>query len=294
MGPDNLPSRPHFHWDIRNAPWTDGKGSKDEYFAAVKLWKFFHDNLEHANSNEIPEKLQGIVLLSQIYGRAIDWVKTVPQEEVESHGGAMLIARAIHKRDLLSVVTDKFHRFLELMQTKQGDNETFKNFETSFDAQVSRFNASCKSSELPFAFVSFLLLANSRIDTSQRTSIISSALPRETDIVDKETKNILAMIKYDDIATVVRACDEPKKPLQTPLASQAMAVTTGSSPRYRGNPRQNQKLNPEQVADLKSKSICRVCEKKGHWASDLEPCRSADAKKKLVLADPAQQKLKRH
>ena len=278
MGPDNLPSRPRFHCDIRNTPWTDGKGPQDEYFAAVKLWKFFHDNLEISNSNKIPQKLQGIVLLSQIYGRATNLVKKVPQEDVESEDGAMHVARAIHKRDLLSVVTDTFHRYLELMRTKQGDNETFKNFETRFDSQVSRFNASCKGSELPPALFSFLLLANSRIDTSQRISIISSALPRETDIVDKEAKDILAMIKYDDIATVVRACDEPKKLLQTPRASHVMAVTTVSSPRYHRKKRQKQRLNPEQLADLKSKSICRICKKKGHWASDQEPCRSADAK----------------
>ena len=148
MGPDDLPSRPRFHWDIRNAPWRDGKGPQDEYCAAVKLWQFFQDNLEISSSNKIPQKLQGIVLLSQIYGRATDLVKKVPLEDVEYEDGAMHIARAILKRDRLSVVTDTFHRYLELMRTKQVDNETFKNFETRFDSQVCRFNASCKGSEL--------------------------------------------------------------------------------------------------------------------------------------------------
>ena len=90
------------------------------------------------------------------------------------------------------------------MRRKQRDSETFKNFETRFISHVSRFNSSRKGSELPSALVSFLLLANSRIGTSQSFSFISAALHRETDIENKEAKDILPMIKFYDIATVVR------------------------------------------------------------------------------------------
>ena len=58
-----------------------------------------------------------------------------------------------------------------------------------------------------------------------------------------------------------------------------MAVTTAASPQYHRKQRQKQRLNPEKLADLKSKSMCRICKKKGHWASIRSRTgRSADAK----------------
>ena len=61
MGPGNAPSRPNFHWDLRNPPWTDGRGPQEQYFNAVKLWKQFHDQLPEGNSNKIPSRLQGLL-----------------------------------------------------------------------------------------------------------------------------------------------------------------------------------------------------------------------------------------
>lgn len=47
MSLDKFPSLPRFHWEIRNAPWTDGRGPQDVYIAAVMVWKFLHGNLDH-------------------------------------------------------------------------------------------------------------------------------------------------------------------------------------------------------------------------------------------------------
>lgn len=43
MDPDliDLPSRLKFSWDLRTAPWTDGKGCQENYFDDVQKKEFF-------------------------------------------------------------------------------------------------------------------------------------------------------------------------------------------------------------------------------------------------------------
>ena len=272
MGPETThPTRPKFHWDLKNPPWTDGRGPQEQYYNAVKLWKSFHDKLPAGNSNKIPPNLQGLILQSQLYERALDLVKKIPNAKIESDTGALEVASCIHKKDVLSIVTDTFHRFLELLRTKQGDSESYKNFETRFDAQVCRLNATCSGSELPSALVSFLLLANSKIDSSQRVSILSAAAPIGTDVTEQDGADVLSLLKYGDVASIVRACDEPRRPFQS------SARSTGgmnSFSAYRPNfervhqVRRKQRLTPEPLADLKTKSTCNKCKMRGHWATD--------------------------
>lgn len=64
MGPaqessSGVPSRLKFSWDIKNVPWTDGKGCQEDYSKAVDLWSKFHDRLPDSNSNKISKELRG-------------------------------------------------------------------------------------------------------------------------------------------------------------------------------------------------------------------------------------------
>ena len=93
-----LPSRPKFSWDVRNIPWTDGRGDQSGYARSVKLWKKFHALLAVNNSNKIPDNLQGIMLQSQLFGRAAYLCKSVP-EDIESPNGANAIVNTVYKRD---------------------------------------------------------------------------------------------------------------------------------------------------------------------------------------------------
>lgn len=151
------------------------------------------------------------MLQSNLFDRAQDLVKKVTEEEPMSEDGALKVASAIFKRDVLSIVTDTFQRFLDVLKTKQGETETFRNFETRFEAQVCRLNASCSGSTLPSALLSFLLLANSRIDSSQRVSIISAAAPVGSGTADATATDVLSLISYDSIVSVVRVCGDPEK-----------------------------------------------------------------------------------
>lgn len=243
---------------------------------AVRLWKRFHDKLPESNGNKIPASLQGFVLQSQLYGRAVDLVKKLSADEIEAEDGALKVASAMFKQDVLSIVTDTFHRFLEVLRTKQGDSESYKNYEMRFAAQVCRLNATCEGSELPSALVAFLLLANSRIDAAQRVSILSAAAPIGSmkDATDRDGKDILSMLSYADIASIVRDCDEPKKPLQSngrsvSAMSSSVAQTQSQHPK---KPKLKKRLSSEELADLKSKSVCRVCGT-GHWSTHVDKCK---------------------
>ena len=83
-----LPKRPKFSWDLKSAPWTDGKGSQEQYAEAVELWKLYHDSLADGTSGKIPKKLQGVILKSQLYGRARDFARSVEKSVLVSEGGS--------------------------------------------------------------------------------------------------------------------------------------------------------------------------------------------------------------
>lgn len=45
-----LTSGPRFQWDIKGAPWTDGRGEQLQYNKAVRPWGVLHDNQFDLNS----------------------------------------------------------------------------------------------------------------------------------------------------------------------------------------------------------------------------------------------------
>lgn len=124
----------------------------------------------------------------------------------------MAVASALCKQYVLSIVTDTFRRFLDLLRTKQDDNESHEKFETRFDAKVCKLNSTCAASELPPSLDSFLPLDNSCLDSTQRIYNPSDAALIGSATTDRTAKEILSLLHYSDISLIVRACDEPKKP----------------------------------------------------------------------------------
>ena len=280
MGPD-LPSRPRFSWDIKTPPWTDGKGSQEGYFDAVMLWKQFHDALMINNQNKIPPTLQGIVLQSQLYGRAKDIVKAIPTADITSMEGAVIIAKKIHKVDPLSEVSECYDRFTKLLQTTRKSSESLKAFESRFNALVCRFNdtSDTQAPLLPESLVSFMLLANSNIDNNQRISILAASAPRPT---DEEDNTVLDKISYENVASIIRSSDNPTH--QRDVTHDT--IYAHSAQRFRARqPRQRKRLSPHELADLKGKSICRSCGERGHWASD-GLCKSSQVSRKRSVDKP--------
>lgn len=54
------------------------------------------------NSKKVPDKFQGIMLQSQLFGCVADLRKSIPEENVESTDRAEAIVRAVYRRYLLA------------------------------------------------------------------------------------------------------------------------------------------------------------------------------------------------
>ena len=106
-----------------------------------------------------------------MHGRARDLCNAIPEEVIRSKEGADAIVTALYKRDPLAVESDVFQDFLTLMNTKRNHSGSFKNFESRFQAQVSRLNAHGSEAKLSDSLISFALLANAEVDINQRVSI---------------------------------------------------------------------------------------------------------------------------
>ena len=273
MGPDHVaggsndhPKRPRFSWDMKTAPWTDGKGDQDEYASAVALWQAFHDKLPDSNSNKIPKELRGIILMSNLFGRAKDLCKKIPDQEIQSDTGVDAIVKAIYKRDPLSAVSTVYQDFLTVLGTKRGASESFRNFESRFTANVSKFNSHSTSFVLIEAIAAFMLLANSGVDSNQRVSVLAAATPHSAQFKNgATTSDFLEAVSYDTVASVLRQCDKMK----SSESSQSYTVTASSTQApIRHKIKSKRSLTPEQLADLKSKSQCKRCNQYGHWRSD--------------------------
>ena len=133
----DLPKRPRFSWDIRSVPWTDGKGDQEEYVNAVRSWSSFHNKLPDSNSNKIPKSLRGIMLHSNLYGRAKYLCKEISFTEIESDDGVDKICKAVYEQDALTIVSNAYRDFQDPLSTKRGYNEKFRNFECRFAASVA-------------------------------------------------------------------------------------------------------------------------------------------------------------
>lgn len=130
---------------------------------------------------------------------------------------AKAIFAALYKFKPLSVVTDFFDDYTTLMNTRCGNNESFKIFESRFSAAVSCYCARGDSIALPEAIKAFLLLTNANVSEIQRVPLLSAASPKAAVIVSVDgtvTSNdqILKLVEYESVASVIRQCDSKGAP----------------------------------------------------------------------------------
>lgn len=237
----------------------------------MNRWGTFHDNFPDTNSNKIAQNNRGIVLQSNHFGRACDICDLISDEIIQSTKDVDAILGAIHKYDPLTVVSNLFGELIQLISTKRSSNETFRNFESRFNAQLSRFNALSQSTMFPNAISAFSLLANANVDTAQRISILAAASPSSTTADDEATTDSLPnMVSYESVATVLRQCDQASEQTSSHLYNVANAALF-PSPAWNRKPSSHfmrHRRTPEQVQEAKNVNPCVRCGKYGHCYGD--------------------------
>ena len=169
----SLPTRPKFSWDGKTVPWTDGYGPQERYAEEVAAWCSYHDLIPETSRDHYPKNVRGILLKSQLFGRARDLVRTVTDADLQSEDGAKKVVAAIYKRDTLTVLSDVYTDFNALVCARRGTTESFKNYEVRFAALVSKFNAHGSSLSLPQTITALMLMASSGIEDNHRVSILA-------------------------------------------------------------------------------------------------------------------------
>lgn len=154
--------------------WTVGVDDQTEFADSVLRWQAFHANISEAKSNKISPMNQVIVLLSHFYGRAKVLCKSIPDFVVCNEKRVEAIVGAFHKRDLLSVLLSVYGELITLMTAKRTPNETPKNFELRFNAELTRFNSLATNTALFGTVSAIISLANANVDANQKVSTLAA------------------------------------------------------------------------------------------------------------------------
>lgn len=283
-----LPTRPRFTWDIRNVPWTHGTGNQNEYAKAVKLWDAFQSKLPDSNPNKISTDLCGIVLQSQLHGRAGDMCAPIANSESQSAEGWNRTVEAIQKRDALFVVSKVYQNFTSLLSMKRALHETFKNFQFWFFPQISKFNSNSSSSKLPEALTAIILLAGSAVDNWHRFSVLAAVSNGTSLDASATTDEYLAAVSYEKVASVLRQCDQVRSNATPSINVQAINIELKKGQGER-NGNGKHRITLVQLVQYKDKSKYRSCHKYSHFRSDHEAHGSlkpgARSSETLVLGD---------
>lgn len=130
--------------------------------------------LPASNRNNRHIRLRGILLKSQLYGRAKVLCANISPSVISSDKGAHIIVAAVQKQDALFVVLEMYHNLFDLLHRKRRPPEMFRSNQTRFLAQMSKFNSHFSKITLPEYILGWLLLYNVSATPSQSISILSA------------------------------------------------------------------------------------------------------------------------
>lgn len=94
---------------------------------------------------------------------------------LSEHGSSAIVA-ALHCRDPFSVFSTVYSDFSAVISARRADNESFKAFESRFDAAVSRFRSHGSEIAAPEPIVVLMLLKAARVADNQRVSMLVGSI----------------------------------------------------------------------------------------------------------------------
>lgn len=163
MDPDTAishSSRPKFSWDPHNAPWTDGTGIQEKYAKYVQLWNDYYNILLDTNPHKIFRSACGVILKSQLFGRAKILCDVIDHTILRSEDRMAEIAGKTYKGDALSICNEAFTDFTSLLSTKRSNTDIFPSFQLRFNASVTMLNSNCSAVAIPETLTAWLLVHN--------------------------------------------------------------------------------------------------------------------------------------
>lgn len=199
-----------------------------------------------------------------MYSRAKEILREVPNTIIESDNGTKAIVEYVYKRDALFNVSDVYQNFMTLMDFKRGSAETFRNFESRFEGQVSKFNAHSDTSKIPTSPTALMLLANSNVDSGQPISVLDASTPT-SDNNTKTTNEFFKTINYNSVAYVLQHMDRTgnnERESSTGLASALHNNTAYTTVHQACRKKQRRKkTQPCKTSQSKTKTECHICHK---------------------------------
>lgn len=167
----------------------------------------------------------------------------------------------MYQRDALSVISEAYDGFNDLLSTGRGNSESLKMFELRFSATVTRHNSLSNIPKPPQCIISSMLLSNAVIDHSQRVSVLAAAAPFTDDLSENSSNDeLLAAVTYKQVASVVKQCERVSG-VTNSFSSTVMVASTENkiAPKIRG--RKNVSRKPS--ASVLRCFPCHVCGKYG-------------------------------
>lgn len=112
---------------------------------AIEEWVDYDESLPHTHTTKISKSIQGNILKSQLNCKAPNLCSALTKDELELDNGVNLIVNAIYQRDSLTVFSEAYEGFNNLLNKRRCQNEGLKNFEVRISAAVTKLNSLSKT-----------------------------------------------------------------------------------------------------------------------------------------------------
>lgn len=206
-----IPLRPKYSWNGQAVPWTEVVGYPLPYARALALWRQYHDSHKDSNPTKIPKASRGLCMLSNLYGRAEEYVSTIEQDILASDDATEMIVDGIFRSDAMTMKSFVLSELRSVHWTSRRSDEGYPAFQDRFSTQITRFNGLAPNISIQDSIEVCNFINHNNINASQRINVIPAASTRDTSspplTLRSSVDELMSPITYDRIYSIIRPCD---------------------------------------------------------------------------------------